>query len=170
MERLTSSGSGTNARTHTQYTRRETKFGEGRQKARESRAGPFECTCVWRLWVWHRRFILSSFSLIGRSVDQFNQSIERLNFHSTLQPPYIYTTQPKSTLRRRLRLRHLPRLCRCGLDRQGRQAQRDGGGHAGLRLRRPRRKPSLVPDQGLGRARRAGASSSREAVLSRLRH
>lgn len=94
--------------THTQYTRRETKFGEGRQKARESRAGPFECICVWRLWVWHRRFILSSFSLIGRSADQFNQSIERLKFHSTLQPPYIYKTQPKSNLRRRLRLRLRP--------------------------------------------------------------
>src|SRR5450631_906920 len=71
-------------------------------------------------------------------------------------------------MRRRLRLRHLPCLCRRSLAREGRLALADGGGHAGFRLRRAAEFAAVVPDQGQRRTRRAGGLDPGAASLRPL--
>ena len=73
-------------------------------------------------------------------------------------------------MRRRLRLRHLPCLYRRAVRRQGRQAVRDGGGHARLRLRgaaparaSPARSRSRRRSTGSPSPRPPGKAESRDA-------
>src|SRR5215468_9396485 len=68
-------------------------------------------------------------------------------------------------MRRRLRLRHLPRACRCSMARDGGRAFADGGGHARLRLRRAAGLALVLPDQGDGGARRPSGAYARAASL-----
>src|SRR5271170_1011169 len=51
-------------------------------------------------------------------------------------------------MRRRVRLRDLPRLYRPGVDRSDGQGVADGGGHARFRLRGTPQLEALLPDQG----------------------
>src|SRR5215208_4896813 len=70
-------------------------------------------------------------------------------------------------MRRGLRLRDLPRLCRRGLAREGRLADADGRGHAGFRLRRAAEFAAVVPDQGFRRPRRPRGLDAGTAGLTR---
>src|SRR6185295_10546924 len=60
---------------------------------------------------------------------------------------------------------HLPCVRRAAMDGDDRKAQRDGGRHARLRLRRSRQQPSVVPDQSDRVTRRPGGPGSRKAIL-----
>src|SRR5580700_2819468 len=71
-------------------------------------------------------------------------------------------------MRRRLRLRHLPCLCRRGLAREGRRALADGRGHARFRLRRTAELATVVPDQGERRAQRARGRNAGATGLTQL--
>src|SRR6202035_4476157 len=55
-------------------------------------------------------------------------------------------------MRRRLRLRDVPCLCRAGVDGNRRQTVADGGGHARLRLRGAGEFATFLSDQGHARA------------------
>src|SRR6516162_526042 len=68
-------------------------------------------------------------------------------------------------MRRRLRLCHLPRACRCSMARDSGRAFADGGGHARFRLRRAAGLALVLPDQGDGGARRPGGAHARAAGL-----
>src|SRR5690242_12536641 len=68
-------------------------------------------------------------------------------------------------MRRRLRLRDLPCLCRRSLAREGRSALADGRGHARLRLRRAAEFAAVLPDQGQRRNRRADGHHARTPGL-----
>jgi hypothetical protein len=57
-------------------------------------------------------------------------------------------------VRRRLRLRHLPRLCRRGLEGGDRRARADGGGHARFRRRCAPDLAAVLPDPRQARTRR----------------
>ncbi|CAA9263278.1 MAG: Ferredoxin, 2Fe-2S, partial [uncultured Craurococcus sp.] len=57
-------------------------------------------------------------------------------------------------LRRRMRLRHLPCLCRRGLAGEMRHGGRAGGEHAELRRDGRAQFPPLLPDHHVARARR----------------
>src|SRR3954454_19685389 len=69
-------------------------------------------------------------------------------------------------MRRRLRLRDLPRLCRRGMAREDRWPFADGRGHARLRLRRAAEFAAFLPDQGDRRARRARSADPGAAGLA----
>ncbi len=70
-------------------------------------------------------------------------------------------------LRRRLRLRHLPRLCGPGMDGQGGDRLRHGGIHARLRGGGGAQLAPVLPDQGDGRAGRvAGDDAGKPALES----
>src|SRR6188768_440828 len=69
-------------------------------------------------------------------------------------------------MRRRLRLRHLSRLYRRRLGREGRQTDADGRGYARLRLRRAAEFAIVLPDQGKRRTRRPRGYGTGTAGLS----
>ena len=71
----------------------------------------------------------------------------------------------RGRMRRRLRLRDLPCLCRPTMDRDSRQALADGRGHARLRLRGAPDFAPVLPDQGDAGARRPVVTTPGQAGL-----